>query len=282
MKDKTLYDKDSIQSLSPLEHIYGYIYCIENFINHKKYIGSTRNSLTKRFNQHKTKAFTKNEKSNYPLYNAFRKYGVDNFTIYSIFEGVFDTDESLRKLEQKYIIDYNTLLPEGYNQTIYTKQPSKGKETREKISKTKRKRARNVVEYSPDNLEIVQEWNSIRDCAEDLSLNEIHIADCCNGRRHTTGNKYFCWLTSTGDLDIPVYIGSNSYKGAYGGETRPVSTSRIIQQIDNQTKEILDEYPTAALAARKTNSDSSCIIAVCRHKRKTHNGYVWRYKDESS
>lgn len=281
MTDKTLYDKDSIQSLSPLEdEVYGYVYSICNTLNNKRYIGSTTKTPEVRFRQHKNRAFSSSHKQYYPLYCAFRKYGINNFSLEILYEGLFQNQSELRKLERQYIISECTLIPNGYNQTDYTEQPSKGESIRSKISKTKRDRARNVVEYTED-YQIVEQWNSIRDCAEELHLNEIHIADCCNGRRHTTGNKRFCWLKENGELNIPQYIGFK-YKGAYGGDTRPLPTSKTIQQIDLETGNIIAEYRTAALAARTVNGDSSKIIAVCKHKRYTHKGYGWRYKNEEA
>lgn len=281
MTDKTLYDKDSIQSLSPLgDEVYGYIYSIRNIVNNKQYIGSTTKTPEIRFRQHKNRAFSPNHKQYYPLYCAFRKYGIDNFLLEVLYEGVFQNQSDLRKLEQQYITNKHTLMPNGYNQTDYTEQPSRDKTTRNKISKTKRDKARNVAEYTED-CRIIQQWNSIRDCAEELQLNEIHIADCCNGRRHTTGNKHFCWIKENGELDIPQYVGFK-YKGAYGGDTRPLPTSKTIQQIDLKTGEVVAEYQTAALAARIVNGNDSCIIRVCKHKRYTHKGYGWRYKDEEA
>ena len=56
--------------------IYGRIYCIENKINHKKYIGLTTRSIEERFSEH-CKADT-------VIGEAIRKYGVDNFMCYEV------------------------------------------------------------------------------------------------------------------------------------------------------------------------------------------------------
>lgn len=57
----------------------GYIYKIENKLNGKKYIGQTIKSLEKRFSQHKNN-YTKSYFSQLALYQAFQKYGIDNFS----------------------------------------------------------------------------------------------------------------------------------------------------------------------------------------------------------
>ncbi len=58
----------------------GYIYKITNTINNKCYIGQTRTNINKRWNKHKFVSTDPGNKAyNYPLYNAFRKYGIDKF-----------------------------------------------------------------------------------------------------------------------------------------------------------------------------------------------------------
>lgn len=54
------------------------IYKITNKINNKVYIGKTNNSIQQRFKEHIRDS---KKHSNRPLYRAFNKYGIDNFTI---------------------------------------------------------------------------------------------------------------------------------------------------------------------------------------------------------
>lgn len=81
------------------------LYKIINQINNKYYIGMTKQSLQKRFSQHKESAKTK---TTY-LYNAFNKYGSNNFIIELITE--FKTKEECCAAEILYI---STNL-NGYN-----------------------------------------------------------------------------------------------------------------------------------------------------------------------
>ena len=49
-------------------------------------------------------------------------------------------------------------------------------------------------------------------------------------------------------------------------------------QVDKlETKEILEIYPTVALASRENHCDSSAICKVCTGKRKKCGGYGWKY-----
>lgn len=91
----------------------GYIYKIENQINHKVYIGQTIKSLNKRFNQHKNN-YTKPYFSQIHLYRAFKKYGIENFSFEKI-ERV--NDENLDEREKYWIAYYNS-YENGYNSTL--------------------------------------------------------------------------------------------------------------------------------------------------------------------
>lgn len=87
--------------------IYGRIYCIENKINHKKYIGLTTRSIEERFSEH-CKADT-------VIGEAIRKYGVDNFICYEVDKA--QSKSELSELEVHYIHHFGT-LKNGYNCTI--------------------------------------------------------------------------------------------------------------------------------------------------------------------
>ena len=108
------------------------IYQITNTINGKIYIGQTKTSLYKRFRSHKSNYLQKRYSESY-LYNAFKKYGTNAFTIHKIIEDNF-TQEELNKLEIEYIKKYNSLSPNGYNLTEGGNCASKTLETRKKLS----------------------------------------------------------------------------------------------------------------------------------------------------
>lgn len=86
----------------------GIIYKIVNKINGRIYIGQTKQLLKDRFNSHCHSS--KNGKS--PLYQSFRKYGINNFDIFEIEKC---DNNLLNEKEEFYIREYNTLIPRGYN-----------------------------------------------------------------------------------------------------------------------------------------------------------------------
>lgn len=114
-----------------------YIYKITNLINGKVYIGFTAREPQKRWSQHKHHA---KKQTNRKLYNAIRKYGVDNFRFEVIFESD-DMDYTLNIKEPEFINQYNS-IEEGYNYSIGGEAASFGRrdsvETRKKKSESRK------------------------------------------------------------------------------------------------------------------------------------------------
>lgn len=85
----------------------GFIYKIENRINHKLYIGQTVQTLKERKNQH----LRDSTKYDYPLYLAMRKYGLDCFE-WTIIEEV--ENSALNEREHYWILFFDS-MKKGYN-----------------------------------------------------------------------------------------------------------------------------------------------------------------------
>jgi len=91
------------------------IYKIENNINHKVYIGCSKN-IENRWYHHKFETFDNTQvQYNYTIHRAFRKYGIENFS-FSIVEEI--TDEKLRFERERYWIKYYNSYKDGYNETL--------------------------------------------------------------------------------------------------------------------------------------------------------------------
>lgn len=90
------------------------IYKIENKLNHKVYIGQSKN-IEKRWKSHKSNAFYPNKEYGKALYRAFRKYGIENF----LFEVIEECSlEQLAEREAYYIRYYQSNNNHyGYNET---------------------------------------------------------------------------------------------------------------------------------------------------------------------
>lgn len=84
------------------------IYKIENLINGHCYIGQSVD-IKRRWRQHRTDY----KIIDYPLYLAFRKYGLENFS----FEIIEECSSDLLNEREIYWIKYYNSYQEGYNQT---------------------------------------------------------------------------------------------------------------------------------------------------------------------
>lgn len=137
------------------------IYCIENIVNEKKYIGKGKN-ITTRWSDHKWKLKNKIH-DNKHLQNAWDKYGEENFKLWIIEEC---KESELIEKEIFYISLYNTKNT-GYNMTdggdgipghihseetkIKMSNSQKGKkQTKEQI----KKRKNTIINWTDDQKEI--------------------------------------------------------------------------------------------------------------------------------
>lgn len=251
-----------------------YIYSFTNNINNKKYIGSTINDPKIRYKQHLYHVENINDyRYNYPLYQAIRKYGIENFT-FNVELEIDCSELEIRKIEQEYILKNNSLIPNGYNLTLNTEHPFNDSYCYKKMSETKRENAKQVVALTLNN-EIIGIYRSIVDCSESLNIDEKKIGACCRGERLTTNNKKFYWINENNEYIIPDYK-RDSYKGEKGTTQKQI-TNKKVAKINLETNEILFIYDSIALAARENECDASCISKVCRGKRNSAKGFKWKY-----
>ena len=100
----------------------GYIYKITNKINKKIYVGQTKKYPQTRWNEHKRNSANPLHRNyEYPLYKAFRKYGIENFSFEIIEECEFINLDSKEIFWINFYDSYNN----GYNQSLGGKGFSK-------------------------------------------------------------------------------------------------------------------------------------------------------------
>lgn len=144
----------------------GIIYQIYNNINDKVYIGQTMYPLNKRWGDHLSRA--RGTESCTRLYNAMRKYGLEQFHIKIIEEC---PNEKLNEREIFWISFYDSMNPKkGYNMTPggqYVKNPVK----------------KSVYQIDLNTHEIIKEFESAREIERQLGIPNQYISLCCNGKQ---------------------------------------------------------------------------------------------------
>ena len=222
------------------------IYKIENNINHKKYIGQSVD-IRKRWEYHRC-VYT--YKTNSRLYAAFRKYGIENFSFEVLEECPI---EKLLEREMYWIEYYNT-FEQGYNCNI---GGCSGK-------------PRKVLQYDL-NGNYLNTYESLTIAASTLNLSSSNLSSCCTGKQKSYGG----YLWTYEDEESPKQYIDNKY-----GHT--TSTNKRIVQQYSKDNIFIQEYNSAHEAARQIGKPKCAnhITECCQNKRKTCEGFIWKYKEE--
>lgn len=239
---------------------YGYIYKIYNTENNKIYIGQTRRDINIRWKQHLLSVKSDKDK-NTVLYRAMNKYGIDKFNIQLIKEYSFESKDklikTLNKEEIRYISEYNSIKPNGYNMQLGGKSPTESLK-------------RPVDKYSLKG-ELLKSYESISEaCLDSIEvLNPVHVSECCNGKLYTSSG--YVWRYKGDEF--------NKYNKSDKRRT-PVDVycknGYFINHYDSMADAIYGIFETT-----DHKKYSSHIVSCCKGERKTAYGYVWRYEGDS-
>lgn len=245
------------------------IYCIENLINHKKYVGQSID-IHARWKQHRS-LLERGIHSNEKLQNAWNKYGADNFVFYVVQENdVLELD-----YWEKYYISLYDSYKHGYNKDlggVYNRIISD--ETRQKMSQ----RMQNLTDderekyrlgqpsrpiYQIDmNGEIVKEWYGAREASKKLNFNQSAIFECLHHTRWTY--RGYIWLF-VDEIDSFVL-------GEY--KNRRTQSRKVAQKtLDGTLVKIWD----SATKTREAGFDPSSVVKCCKEKIKYHKNFYWSY-----
>ena len=227
------------------------IYCIENIITHKRYIGQSIN-IEDRWCCHKRKLNNNSHDNDY-LQKSWNKYGESNFKLL-ILEICSQEDLDIKEIE--YIEKYNTLDRDyGYNlksggqlckneQSEYIKQ---------KISQSLKEYYKNNPDSRKKRSEkAIEQWSNNEIKNKILGKNNKMF-----GKKHTDESRKKM---------------SDSKKG------KPSTKRNMTPVLCIELNKI---YPCAAIAAKEL-SISSSILEVCYGHRKTCGGYHWEFVNENN
>lgn len=238
---------------------YGYIYKIYNIINDKIYIGQTRRDINIRWKQHLLSLKSDKDK-NTVLYRAMNKYGSDKFNIQLIKEYSCESKEELieilNKEEIRYISEYNSIKPNGYNMQHGGKSPTESLKCP-------------VDKYSTTG-QFLKSYESFSEACidSDKKLNYHHISECCNGKLYTSGG--YVWR----------------YKGDPFDKYSKTDKRFVAVDVYSKKGEFINRYSSITDAISElfgftdNKSYASHITSCCKGDRKTAYGFVWRYEND--
>lgn len=212
------------------------VYKITNKTNGKIYVGITSQGISTRWHKHCSDAVTD---SPFPIHNAIRKYGKDNFQI-ELIEDLSDKDyDYLKEREVYWIKEFNSYDREkGYNLTLggdgtfgrFRSEETKdkirqkalgrivSKEARAKMSESHKNRKysnkelkirsengirtrKKIVQFDLNN-SFIREFNSISDAATATETDRRNIGNYLNDK---TGKRFSCagyiWKYKEEDLN---------------------------------------------------------------------------------
>lgn len=244
----------------PYKKIIG-IYCIENKINNKKYIGQSVD-IKSRWSKHKNE-LESNIHHNQYLQQSWNKYGKENFKFYIIIEC---SKSELNELEICYIKKFDSINKKyGYNLTKGgDKKVQFTYDVLEKISNSSSKFP--VLQFTLDGI-LVNQYKNCNVAAKELNLESKRLYQCCqNNERYKTAYGYI-WIY---EHNYKIYEFSvENYK------KKPFT--KTVAQYDKENN-LINKYDSGIDASIKTGINIKSIYKVCRGERKSIHGYVFKFE----
>lgn len=236
------------------------VYCHTNKVNGKKYVGTTRQELPKRWR--KGKGYTGNRL----IYQAFSEYGWDNFDHDVLKAGL--TQQEAYFWEQFYIHALGTLSPDGYNlqsggASGYKSHPETKEILRaERLGTTISEEVRQKMSESHKARGITQKQRE-----------QIHLLGLSNrGKVFSMASREKMSKSASAR-----YARNKNQTDQVLRKNAEAKRSPVCQY--DQNLNLICEYSSITEAAEKCSIPKSMIIRCLKGDRKSTHGYVWKYRE---
>ena len=269
------------------------IYCIENLINNKKYIGQSIH-VYKRMSQHKIALNSKSfNHTNSHLQNAWNKYGEENFKFYILelcpIEKLDEREEYWSEFYNVYNSDYGYALKtagqgigsyfcsEETIQKLKNRKPAflnhkHTEETKKRMSDnhyncsgTNNPNIHEIIQYDFDG-NLIKKFEYMQQAVDELRIDRTSISNCCTKKFKTAGG--FIWRY----VDDPLI---NFNKKEYFFNKHFVG----VLQYDN-SGELIEKYDSITFASEITGINRDSIKNACSYRAKSAGGFIWRRIDD--
>lgn len=227
------------------------IYCIENKINNKKYIGQSILTLNERITNHLSD-LRANKHFNYYLQREFNLYKEESFIFYIVKECL---SSELDYFEDYYVIFFDTQNNEkGYN-LMPGGSPKPWLNLQKKVY---------VYDFDGNYLNLY--YNSTRETSRELKIDQTLVFNICNGTRNKKTvfsnvlNKIIRFSYELIDK-LPKVVYNKGQKEVY--------------QYDLDMN-LINCFSSMREAERQTGISNSLISRVCSGQRKTTNNFIFK------
>lgn len=224
-------------------------------INNKSYVGYTYKTMEQRWSEHVNLSNDKrgNEKK-FKFQNAIKKYGPENFTHEILFQGQIPVEEAC-SIEEKMIVEHQSLEPNGYNRT----HGGHGVKLTERAREEHRiatKAALNEPEIRARYLAGIRKSHSTPEFLE----NNRKAQKLCQNKPDVIAKK---------SKAMKEYVSRPGYQ---------YPMSRRVAQFD-LAGNFIAEFKSAREAHNATGCNYTKITEVARGHRNKTGGFKWKYLD---
>lgn len=267
------------------------IYKITNKINNKSYIGQSIN-IEHRWKEHLSRIDDK--QFDYAIYNAFRKYGIENFN----FEIIEQCKENELNDKEIYWIDYYNSYYDGYNMNLggnglrydydflvktYLECKSLEKAAKKcgchwntirnavialgEQTRFNNNQERPIKSINPATGDIVKTYVSLSQAAKDINVTEANFIRCLK-EPYNHSVKGLLWFDIDEEIDINKIKQTKRVKSWAG---------KKIYQLDKNTEEVINIFNSVSEIAKAFGKkDASPVYKALNGQSKTVYGFKWK------